>query len=63
MISDLDRKPCDFFPMRLEGSTDAANVAMRRAFEKAGWSFEGTMKNLFLENSVGHDYLSFAKTI
>jgi len=36
---------------------------MRRAFEKAGWSFEGTMKNLFLEDGVGHDYLSFAKTI
>lgn len=48
---------------RLEGSTDAANIAMRRAFEKAGWSFEGTMKNLFLEDGVGRDYLSFAKTI
>ena len=48
---------------RLEGSTDIANFAMRRAFEKAGWSLEGTLKNLFLEDGVGHDYLSFAKTI
>jgi RimJ/RimL family protein N-acetyltransferase len=48
---------------RLEGSTDATNIAMRRAFEKAGWSFEGTMKKLFLKDGVGHDYLSFAKTI
>lgn len=48
---------------RLEGSTDVENIAMRRAFEKAGWIFEGTMKNLFLEDGVGHDYLSFAKTI
>ncbi|QLL25396.1 N-acetyltransferase [Actinobacteria bacterium IMCC26103] len=48
---------------RLEGSTDVKNIAMRRAFEKASWIFEGTMKNLFLEDGVGHDYLSFAKTI
>jgi RimJ/RimL family protein N-acetyltransferase len=48
---------------RLEGSTDVTNIAMRRAFEKAGWNFEGTLKNLFLEGGVGHDYLSFAKTI
>jgi RimJ/RimL family protein N-acetyltransferase len=48
---------------RLEGSTEVTNVAMRRAFEKAGWSFEGTLKNLFFKDGAGHDYLSFAKTI
>ena len=48
---------------RLEGSTEVSNVAMRRAFEKAGWSFEGIQKNLFFKDGVGHDYLSFAKTI
>lgn len=48
---------------RLEGSTDVSNIAMRRAFEKAGWNFEGTLKNLFVEDGVGRDYLSFAKTI
>jgi RimJ/RimL family protein N-acetyltransferase len=47
---------------RLEGSTDITNVAMRRAFEKAGWNFEGTLKNLFIEDGVSHDYLSFAIT-
>jgi GNAT superfamily N-acetyltransferase len=48
---------------RLEGSTEISNIAMRRAFEKAGWNFEGTQKNLFIEEGIGHDYLSFAKTI
>jgi predicted acetyltransferase len=47
---------------RLEGSTEITNTAMRRAFEKAGWSLEGTLKNLFYKNGRGHDYLSFAKT-
>ena len=48
---------------RLEGSTEISNVAMRRAFEKAGWDFEGTQKNLFFKDGVGHDYFTFAKTI
>jgi len=47
---------------RLEGSTDISNLAMRRAFEKAGWNYEGTLKNLFIEDGVSHDYLSFAIT-
>ena len=47
---------------RLEGSTDINNLAMRRAFEKAGWNFEGTLKNLFIEDGISHDYLSFAIT-
>jgi RimJ/RimL family protein N-acetyltransferase len=48
---------------RLEGSTEVSNLAMRRAFDKADWHFEGTLKNLFIEDGVGRDYLSFAKTI
>jgi RimJ/RimL family protein N-acetyltransferase len=47
---------------RVEGSTDESNLAMRRAFEKAGWKFEGILKALFVENEVPHDYYSFAIT-
>jgi RimJ/RimL family protein N-acetyltransferase len=48
---------------RLEGSTDVSNAAMQGAFKKAGWAFEGILKNLFMEDGKGHDYLSYAKTI
>ena len=47
---------------RVEGSTDQSNLAMRRAFEKAGWKFEGVLKALFIEDDVAHDYYSFAIT-
>jgi RimJ/RimL family protein N-acetyltransferase len=47
---------------RVEGSTDASNIAMRRAFEKAEWKFEGILKALFVEDEVPHDYYSFAIT-
>jgi RimJ/RimL family protein N-acetyltransferase len=48
---------------RLEGSTSEENVAMQKAFQKAGWEFEGRLKKLFMQDSVAIDYLSFAKTI
>ena len=47
---------------RVEGSTDESNIAMRRAFEKSGWKFEGVLKALFMEDGVPHDYYSFAIT-
>ena len=47
---------------RVEGSTDESNVAMRRAFEKSGWKFEGVLKALFVEDGIPHDYYSFAIT-
>ena len=47
---------------RIEGSTEESNTAMRRAFEKAGWNFEGVLKALFIEDGVPHDYYSFAIT-
>lgn len=47
---------------RVEGSTDESNMAMRRAFEKAGWKFEGVLKALFIEDEVARDYYSFAIT-
>jgi len=47
---------------RVEGSTDESNIAMRRAFEKAEWKFEGILKALFVEDEVPHDYYSFAIT-
>ncbi len=48
---------------RLEGSTSEENVAMQKAFEKAGWEYEGRLKKLFMQDGVGIDYLSFARTI
>lgn len=48
---------------RLEGSTSDENIAMQKAFKKAGWEFEGRLKKLFMQDGVGIDYLSFAKTI
>jgi RimJ/RimL family protein N-acetyltransferase len=47
---------------RIEGSTDEQNIAMRRAFEKAGWKFEGVLKALFIEDGAPHDYYSYAIT-
>jgi ribosomal-protein-alanine N-acetyltransferase len=47
---------------RIEGSTDEQNIAMRRAFEKAGWNFEGVLKALFIEDGLPHDYYSYAIT-
>ena len=47
---------------RVEGSTDESNLAMRRAFEKAGWRFEGILKSLFMDDGVGRDYFSFSWT-
>ena len=47
---------------RIEGSTEESNTAMRRAFEKAGWKFEGVLKALFIEDGVPHDYYSYAIT-
>lgn len=47
---------------RIEGSTDENNIAMRKAFEKAGWKFEGVLKALFIEDGVPHDYHSYAIT-
>lgn len=47
---------------RIEGSTEESNTGMRRAFEKAGWNFEGVLKALFVEDGVPHDYYSYAIT-
>lgn len=47
---------------RVEGSTDENNLAMRKAFEKAGWRFEGVLKALFIEDGQPHDYYSYAIT-
>jgi RimJ/RimL family protein N-acetyltransferase len=47
---------------RVEGSTEEHNVAMRKAFEKAGWRFESVLKALFVEDGEPHDYYSYAIT-
>jgi RimJ/RimL family protein N-acetyltransferase len=47
---------------RVEGSTDESNIAMRRAFEKAGWKFEGVLRALFVEDGIPRDYYSYAIT-
>ena len=48
---------------RVSASTDESNLAMRRAFEKAGWHFEGVLRNLFIEDGVPHHYRACACTI
>lgn len=47
---------------RIQGSTEESNLAMRKAFEKAGWKFEGVQKALFLSAGVPIDYYSYAAT-
>jgi RimJ/RimL family protein N-acetyltransferase len=47
---------------RIAGSTAGDNLAMRRAFLKAGWGFEGVLKALFLEDGQPIDYYSYAIT-
>jgi len=47
---------------RIQGSTEEGNTAMRKAFEKAGWKFEGVQRALFLEAGVPVDYYSYAVT-
>ena len=48
---------------RISGSTDRENKAMIRAFEKAGWMHEGTLRGLFNENGKLYDYESYSITI
>ena len=45
---------------RISGSTDVSNIGMIRAFEKAGWVREGTLRGLFNEGGVLHDYVSYS---
>ena len=47
---------------RIQGSTAEDNHAMRKAFEKAGWKFEGVLRALFIEDGVPQDYYSYAIT-
>ncbi len=47
---------------RIQGSTEEGNTAMRKAFENAGWKFEGVQRALFLEAGVPVDYFSYAIT-
>jgi RimJ/RimL family protein N-acetyltransferase len=47
---------------RVVGSTDESNIAMRKAFNKAGWNFEGILKALFIEVDSPRNYYSFAIT-
>ena len=47
---------------RMSGSTSVDNLAMIRAFQKAGWSYEGRLKSLFRSEEGYKDYESFSKT-
>ena len=38
------------------------NYAMRRAFENAGWKFEGVLRALFIEDGVPQNYYSYSIT-
>ena len=49
---------------RLSGATDVTNLGMARAFEKAGWTFEGVSRALMPgTDGVPHDYRVYATTI
>lgn len=45
---------------RISGSTEIENVAMIRAFEKAGWVKEGILRGLFNDNGKLIDYVSYS---
>ena len=45
---------------RISGSTDKGNIAMIRAFEKAHWSYEGTLRGLFNIEGALRDYVSYS---
>ena len=47
---------------RIEGSTAEDNHAMLKAFETAGWKFEGVLRALFIEDGVPQNYYSYAIT-
>lgn len=47
---------------RVAGSTAVTNIAMQKAFEKAGWIREGVFHNLFVEAGIGIDYIVYAIT-
>ena len=47
---------------RISGSTAHDNIAMQRAFEKAGWIKEGISHNLFVVDGQGVDYIVYATT-
>jgi RimJ/RimL family protein N-acetyltransferase len=47
---------------RVQASTDAANWAMRRALEKAGFSFEGTLHRFMPDGGRRVDYVLYAVT-
>jgi RimJ/RimL family protein N-acetyltransferase len=47
---------------RISGDTDTLNIAMQKTFEKAGWTHEGTMRALFVEDGIPHDYLTYSFT-
>lgn len=47
---------------RISGSTAKTNMAMIRAFEKAGWLHEGTLRGLFIQDGKLVDYESYSIT-
>ena len=47
---------------RICGSTDVENAAMIRAFEKAQWTKEGTLRGLFKVDGILRDYVSYSVT-
>ena len=47
---------------RVQLSTDVANVAMRRSAERAGFSFEGTLRGFWPEPGGSRDYAMYGIT-
>ena len=49
------------FP-RVQASTDISNTAMRRALERAGFVYEGTMRRFMPDGDERADYALYART-
>ena len=48
--------------LRVQLSTDVANVAMRRSAEKAGFTCEGVLRGFWPEGDEIHDYAMYGRT-
>ncbi|MGZ4132337.1 MAG: GNAT family N-acetyltransferase [Actinomycetota bacterium] len=49
--------------LRVQLSTDVANQAMRRSAEKAGFTYEGTLRGFWPEGDEVHDYAMYGRTL
>jgi RimJ/RimL family protein N-acetyltransferase len=48
---------------RVQLSTDVGNPAMRRAAEKAGFTFEGVLRGFWRQDDGMHDYAMYGRAL